>query len=260
MVRYYVRRYLHGLRVRSLWLLLILLPPLAYLALTALRPDRFTVRQDIAISRDAPIALSTSPVDFAKMSDFLAQPAEFFSDRFAVRELYGQLYPGTTLDLASAHFAPLINAVEKRMLLTSPSDKLVRVVYAGGDPTMGAKLVEFYAKRLIKKSEDGARRSKAQVAKGQPQQSPAPIAEAQLKGGVQTEAHRALWRRARLPAVIKLAVASAILILLLIGALEWADTSFKSVRQVARYLDVPVLGAVPNLAKVSKTLSGVPRG
>jgi hypothetical protein len=260
MVRYYVRRYLHGLKARSPWLLLILLPPLTYLIFAALRADRFVVKQDVGISRDAPIALSTSPVDFAKMSDFLAQPAEFFSDRFAVRELYGQLYPGTILDQTSPQFGPLLSAVERHMLMISPSDKLVRIMYRGADPALGAKLVEFYAKRLIKKSEDGLKRSKAQLAKGPPALGQEASVTAQLRGGPGKEAQRALWRRGRLPTLLKLTIVSVLVVLVLIGALEWADASFKSVRQVARYLNVPVLGALPDLNRVSKTLSASPRG
>ena len=41
----------------------------------------------------------------------------------------------------------------------------------------------------------------------------------------------------------------------LLWALEWMDPSFKSERQIARYLDVPVLGSMPDLNKITNSMT-----
>jgi capsular polysaccharide biosynthesis protein len=44
-------------------------------------------------------------------------------------------------------------------------------------------------------------------------------------------------------------------VLLWIGILELLDTSFKSERQIARILRLPVLGTVPNVFRLSEEIS-----
>jgi capsular polysaccharide biosynthesis protein len=39
---------------------------------------------------------------------------------------------------------------------------------------------------------------------------------------------------------------------------EWSDPSFKSERQVAQYLELPILGSLPDLNKVSAALDSKP--
>jgi len=43
-------------------------------------------------------------------------------------------------------------------------------------------------------------------------------------------------------------------ILILIGVMEWNDNSFKSERQIGRYLNMPVLGSIPDLNRMSKLM------
>jgi capsular polysaccharide biosynthesis protein len=51
------------------------------------------------------------------------------------------------------------------------------------------------------------------------------------------------------------AVVSLIIILIIIGLMEWADPAFKSERQVARYLDLSIIGSLPDLQKISRALA-----
>lgn len=254
-----------SIRTRGLWLLLVIVPPLFYLGIAYSRIDRYTVRQDMEISLDAPMTVATSPVDFVRMSDLVARPNELFMDRLALRELYGRVYPGASIDLSGPQYEALLKTVESSMSLTALSRKGVRIAYHAKDPRTGETLVEFFSSRLIKRAEEGLRRShlaasrtmkKAEEPGGTGSQGTDP--PARLRGTMVTEEHRAIWRPERLWPLVQIAVISLVAILLLMGILEWADTSFKSERQVARYLGAPVLGSLPNLRKVSKTL-GVSR-
>jgi len=42
--------------------------------------------------------------------------------------------------------------------------------------------------------------------------------------------------------------------MMILGMLEWADPSFKSERQVARYLGLPIIGSLPDLNKICAAL------
>lgn len=266
-MRFLIKRYMSSLRTRGLWLLLAMVPPLLYLGLAYSRIDRYTVRQDVQISLDAPMTVATSPVDFVRMSDLVAKPNDLFMDRLALRELYGRIYPGASIDLSAPQYEALLKAVEASMSLAALPETGVRIAYHQKDPKTGETLVEFFSTRLIRRAEEGLRRSilaalgtmkKADEPGGSGPQGPDP--PARLRGTMVTEAHRAIWRPERLSPLVQIAVISLVAILLLLGILEWADTSFKSERQVARYLGAPVLGSLPNLRKVSKTLGSWRRG
>jgi|YNPNPStandDraft_1061719.scaffolds.fasta_scaffold00549_4 hypothetical protein len=256
-----IKRYMSSIRTRGLWLLLAIVPPLLYLGLAYSRIDRYTVRQDVGISMDAPMTVATSPVDFVRMSDLLAKPTELFMDRLALRELYGRVHPGASIDLSGPQYEALLRAVDASMSLTALPKAGVRIAYHGENPETGGTLVEFFSSRLIKRAEEGVRRSHLAASRtmkkaGEPggAGSQGPDAPARLMGTMVTEAHRAMWRPERLSPLVQIAIISLVAVLVLLGILEWADTSFKSERQVARYLGAPVLGSLPNLRKVSKTL------
>ncbi len=256
-----IKRYMSSLRTRGLWLLLVMVPPMIYLGVAYCRIDRYTVRQDLEISLDAPMSVATSPVDFVRMSDLVAKPNELFMDRLALRELYGRLYPGASIELSGPQYETLLKAVESSMSLSALSKNAVRIAYHADDPKTGETLVDFFSSRLMKRAEEGLRRSHLAASRsGKGAEGPGGSGwqglgpPARLRGTMVTEAHRAIWRPERLSPLVQIAVTSLVAILVLLGILEWADTSFKSERQVARYLGAPVLGSLPNLRKVSKTL------
>jgi len=43
-----------------------------------------------------------------------------------------------------------------------------------------------------------------------------------------------------------------------LAVLEWFDPSFKSERQIAQYLELPILGSIPDLNKISAALHSKP--
>jgi len=62
------------------------------------------------------------------------------------------------------------------------------------------------------------------------------------------------WSSERLPRALLIGVLSLLAVLLLIGVLELSDPAFKSERQVARYLDLPVLGSMPDADRLTHRL------
>lgn len=243
-----VKRYLYGALGRRLWLLLIFLTLLAYLALSAIRSDRFSVKQNISIAKGTPVAFvgfGVTPVGLIPMGDIAARPDDFFQNKFTVRKLYSELHSGPTMYGLDGQVNSLKNTIKNVMSLTMPDENVVTITYYGRDQNMGKTLVGYYSKRLVQKAREGLDRSRLRNSKPQ---------LPKLKGGRQVEEHRALWRSERLLPLVVIFIISLIAVMALLAVLEWADLSFKSERQVARYLGLPILGSLPDLSKVSAVL------
>ncbi len=54
--------------------------------------------------------------------------------------------------------------------------------------------------------------------------------------------------------MVQLVILSCIGVFILLGVMEWTDSSFKSERQIGRYLNYPILGSVPDLTRVSNMM------
>lgn len=240
-----MKRYLHGVSKRRLLLLLILVPPFVFLALSAIRSDRFSIKQDISISKDSPVALASGPLGLERMEQIASHPDDFFQNNFAVRKLYTNLYAGTAVYRADRQFRFLLDTIKDGMSLSIPSENIVRITYHGKDQKIGQTLVGYYSQRLVLKAKEGLARRERQDFNG---------TVPKLMGGVELEMHTALWRTERLLPFVIICIISLIVVLILLGLLEWSDQSLKTERQVARYLELPIIGSLPDLNKISATL------
>ena len=268
-MRYYIRRYSHGMwRIRQ-WLPLVLLPPVVYLLVASVAPDRFSVIQKISVQNTAPIALSRTPVDTLPMAEMISRPAELFLDDFAILDLANavQAVPGLKKETASRNMRGMI---ESSMTLKSVDDASVLLGYYGRDVALGKVLVKFYTQRLVSRSKDGLVRSNRNLARAgamepggasQAQTARPASVEAAMsqgpaapEGEVRIEEHRAFWRPERLMPMLGILAGALVLWFILAGIVEMADPSFNSERQISRYLDLPVIGAMPDLVPLIQRL------
>ncbi|MBN2514859.1 MAG: hypothetical protein JXC33_02375 [Deltaproteobacteria bacterium] len=240
-----IKRYGHGLSTRRNWLLLILLPPLLYLLFGAMHYDRFSVNQSISISKDTPFAHAATGAGITKVENIISNPDIFFLNNYAVRQLYTTLYAGTAVYRADRQFRTLLDTVRSTMTLTAPTGNLVKINYSGPDERMGRILVGYFSQRLMSKSREGIARSRVKL---QANEMPA------MTGAMNVEKYRAFWRADRTVPFVLTAFFSVLAILVLIGVLEWSDPSFKSERQVAQYVDLPIIGSLPNLNRIYAVL------
>ena len=244
-MNFQMKRYIYGVSKRRLLLLLILVPPFVFLALSAIRSDRFSIKQDISISKDSPVALASGPIGLERMEQITSHPDDFFQNNFAVRKLYTNLYAGTAVYRADRQFRILLDAIKDGMSLTMPSANIVRITYHGKDQKIGQALVGYYSQRLVLKAKEGLARSEHMESK-----SLVP----KLMGGMEVEEHHALWRIERLLPFVMICIVSLMGVLVLLGVLEWSDQSLKTERQVARHLELPIIGSLPDLNKISAAL------
>ncbi len=79
---FFIKRYILRISSHSLWLLLILIGPVAYLTVSTMT-DRFSVSQDITLSEDSFVVVPASSPGKPKMKQFheiVSNPDSFFQD------------------------------------------------------------------------------------------------------------------------------------------------------------------------------------
>ena len=259
MLSFFLKRYLYKISSQRGLFLLALIPALIYCAAAALHMDRFTIYQQIKIEPATPLAVSNSPSDFTSIAWFLTHPDELFLDVYTLQTLSREMQRELPQESGITTEAQLTQSIKNAMSMSYKKD-ILSISYSGINQGMGEFLAAFYAKKIMKKAEDGVKRQEmllARQAQQEGQVTPVPKLPpySALKGELAVESERALWRSQRLPLTLLLLAAGLAAVLVWIGILEVLDTSFKSERQIARMLSLPVLGTVPNMHRISKIMS-----
>lgn len=239
-----LKRYLYGISKRRFLFFLVLALPCLYLFMSTFNADRFTITQNILIKESAPVALTSRPTGFMALKDIILEPDVFFQNGFAVKTLLNDIFVKSSLNLPDEQ-ALTIEIKENMSMAMSGTDTL-QMKYYGKDLETGKVLVNYYAQRLIAGSNEGLTRSNMTLI----DESLLP----DLSEGIYIIEHRALWRSDRFAPFVQIMIVSLLGVLVLFWILEWSDSSFKSERQLGRYLNIPVLGSVPDIGSISNMI------
>ena len=238
------KRFFYAISRRRFWLLLIFFPPIFYIVVSAGSADRISIQQKISVSKG--LVLATGPARLEGIKAIVSRPDDFFLNNFAVRKLYTELNPGTAVYRAGLQFRNLLNTIKDNMSIKMPTENMAIITFYGKDKEIGQTLVNYYSRRFIQKVKEGLTRS--------------PHKESNVKlpvlvGKLEINAYRSLWRSERLVPLMLIGFISLSLILIILVICEWLDPSFKSERQVAQYLELSILGSLPDLKKVTVALN-----
>lgn len=246
---FYLKRFLRAFRIHKIWVLLVLPSLVLYLIYAAVTDVDVVVSQQFSsYSSETPMAAGDSPVAVLRLGDLVTDPELLFFDGFALSRL--QKNP----DLLAAYGGQPDEAALRRILhsdLTlapSQTPEGLRLSYEGKDEAMGRALVDFYSERLLGGIDAGLKRA---------QRTGAAIAAVRLQPAADlvVDVRRTLWSPERLVPTIGVAILAFLGVVVLIAVLELSDPSFKSERQMARYLGVPVLGVIPDAEPLAKRLA-----
>jgi hypothetical protein len=239
-----IKRFIYAISRRKLWLLLILLPPIFYILVSAGASDRLSIQQKVSVSKDLVLASGQGRLEGIK--DIVSHSDEFFLNNFAVRKLYAELYPGTAVYRSGLQFRNLLEIIKDNMSIKMPTENMAMIIFYGKDKEIGQTLVNYYSQRFIQKVKEGLARSPHKESN-----TKLPV----LLGNLEIKAYRSLWRSERLVPLLLITFISLCVILVILVIWEWSDPSLKSERQIAQYLELPILGSLPDLNKVTAALN-----
>lgn len=240
---FYLQRIAKALRARLHWWWLVPAALLIYLIYAAAVDVRIELSQRLDYSsRELPVAASNSPTGRFSLGQLIDHPELLFLDEFALLQLDQKLSSMKGLVDASGQ-RPLPSLITETMMLDERGDTSLVIRYQGRDPLLGDIFVAFYTDRLIRKASEGMLRERTT------DDSAAHFLR--LAGEIQRSEQRAWWRSDRLPTALLLALISALGVLLATILRELTDPAFKSERQMARYLELPVLGTMPDVHRLA---------
>lgn len=244
---FYLKRYVAALQLRRKWMLLAFVPLVMYLIFAALRDDSFIVTQDFAYTGGVVVSASNHPIGTLTLDALLSDQDLLFLDDFALSQLQRRLEllkEGSEIPAENE----LRRLVHTTLSLTRESDSIIRLNYHGQNAELGSALIAFYTERLLKRVDEG--RARAQLA------AHSDSLTFKTSGAMIVNGKRALWNPDRLLPASAVLFLSLLGVMLLIGLFELLDPSFKSERQIARYLGLPVLGAMPDAEPLVRNLKG----
>lgn len=253
-MRFYFKWFLYGLRRRPALLLAAFIPLLVFLLVTGLSCDRFGVSLELPLAGATPLAVRSSPVAVVSVADFAAEGSRFFTEELtpgAWRRLSVRCPAAGRYDIeARRQWVELINSLR---LTYDDAGGRVTIGYEGPDLELGRALTAFSAERLLARARAGRQRRERYPGAGGEHHADSALQEIVI-GKAKIKRYRAWWRAERLPAAAASLVLPLVLILVLSGYLEFTHPAFKSGRQAARYLDLPILGTLPDLDALSTLL------
>jgi len=249
---FFLKCYFARLSTNRIWLLLILLGPLIYL-IVSLLIDSVSVRQEISLSKDSFLVASMvrpGKPRMMRLDEIISRPDIFFQDSIALVELYSELYPGRKVDRKDSLFISLKETIKRDIIIKSPDKEFVTISYHGNDAKLGQTMVQYYSSCLVAKAKKG-RENAVNVPSVLPKWSE----DIELLSSMKVERKYTLWKPQRFFPVVWCSLGSMFVVLIFFLIVEATDSSFKSDRDVASYLNLPILGGLPELNNISDILN-----
>ncbi len=247
-----LRRYFYALTKYRHWLFIAFIPLAVYLLISGTKADRFTLSRSFNINPAYPVAVTTSPVDTISLQSLATTPDRFFTDRLAL--VNWKHFAETSPGLAKYDFKDkqTMLAAIAALKLTFDRKNDLTISYRGPDAGLGEQLVNYYTERLLSRLRAGYHRQSAGLA-GNKEFSPPRMLQLD-KTRFSKSADNSWWREDRTGAAAVAIIIPLFIALLIIGFKEFTDPSFKSGRQAARYLNLPILGFFPSLEPIINNL------
>ena len=256
---FHLRLLLHAISKNKGYFIIILLPPLAYLVFQAYIPYKYTLVQSLVTEEQAAFALGTNPLDIVRLQELKNDPGTLFTANLALMDLRNHLLireavhrPEWTSWMPS-HFNLFVQrSLHQSVSLQDKEGNRISLVYEGPDRELGQAIINFYAQRLIQGAKRARERSLVDVAVSRTQvpEGQGSFPGVAMDGPLQISATRLLYHPDRLGPTLWILCVSALVFLALVWLMEYARPKLYTPRQAARYLDIRVLGQLPDLNKL----------
>lgn len=247
-----LRRYFYALSQSWYWLVMALIPLAVYLLTTGMRADRYSLTRSLEVNSEYPVAVVTSPVDVTTIKGIITNPSQFFTDRLAL--VSWKRFAETDPGLATYNFKDkntMLAAIET-LSLKIDNKGIIHLGYFGPDEYLGTQLVDFYMNRLLSRMRAGFHRLDNHNPAAKKLVRPEKLQLDKTKK--EHTAHHSWWRAERTGPAVTIFLLPVVIAMAIIAIREFLDPAFKSGRQAARYLDMPILGFMPSLDPIISNL------
>lgn len=243
---FYLKRFSTALVTYKRWASIVPLALLIYLSYATVVDARFTINQAIEpYNPGIPLAVAHNPVQTIDFKSFINQPNLLFLEGFSLKQILKQIAViQDTFKFADEN--QLSRFINESMSLRLVEGDRLDITFEGHDPATGKFLVDYYSQRLLTRIDDGLVRSKGQSTFWGPRP--------EMKGEMILSTQRSLWDKERFVPLVLVLAASTLCTLILVAYFEFTNPAFKSEREMAQYLSIPVLGIVPNVDRIAKSL------
>ncbi|SCX95738.1 hypothetical protein [Desulfoluna spongiiphila] len=238
---FYIRRMLYRINRNHRYLSLVIALPLLFLMAMAYKPHTFAISLSFPSPADAPVTAPESPTEAMTLSDLTASPGQ------AARFIKGNFFPHLIIDyplgykaiVTQAQRTELYAEARENLTIGLSEEAQVIVTYTGKNRKTGERLVTYYGNTLFRRIQEGYKRLDLPA--------PPPM-ERTPEMTYTSRTVRRIWEPSRLiPALI--CFAGGLLLFVLAQAIvEALDPSYKSEKQIAEHLGVPILGSLPNIS------------
>ena len=255
---FHLRLFLHAIRKNTKFFVFVLVPPLAYLAFQAYVPYTYTLAQDFVTEEQTVFAFGPNPLDIVQLQEIKENPDLLFTDRLALMDLRNHLLveeavqrPEWTSWLPSQVNLFIQRSLHHNVSLQDKDGNRMSLVYDGPDRELGQAMLSFYTQRLLHGAQKAQERSLVDVAVSRTQAlGQGAFPGIAVDGPVQIAASRLLYHPDRLGPALWVLCISVLVFLALVWLMEHARPKLYTPRQTSRYLNVRVLGQLPDLNKL----------
>ena len=242
-----IKRYFNIILVKPRFLLVAAVIPILFYIYMLSNPVAYEITNTIEFSSENWLDLPGSMHPPLDRGGLLRDPDLLFLDASLLAELDHLITRNR--DNPERGLEDLTGFIMEDTSLVPSGENHVQVIYHGARQTTGTLIVLFYSRKLSAHScfkEDGAMVS----SDGKSGVSGIPY----LSNNLEVRKIYSFWNRDRLyPMAIMIAV-SFLIMMIIVAAVEWMDSSLKTEQQAGNYLNLPVLGTFPDFQEIGAVL------
>lgn len=255
---FHLRILKNGLKQNKFYLVLMLVPCALYLLIQAWLPQQYTLTREIRADEETMLSLGPNPLNMVSMAEVTGSPDILFTDSLALMELREHLLltPGVYRQewaswLPSSFSMFIKRTVHGSFALEHQGQGRFQMKYSGSDRKLGQALINFYSGRLVRGAAQAAERSLVMAVMDSPTVAGGlESGGLVMEGPIQVSTSRTLYAGDRtVPAAWILGI-SAVVVISLIWLAQYLRPRLYTPRQASRYLNVRILGSVPDLNKL----------
>jgi len=245
---------MYSMKSHKFLLLIIFLPVVFYLLISSLIPYSYTVQKTLQIPESTAVALPSHPTKYVDLQQAVQSNEIFFGD-YALSSLLDEIYISTDLKFSDPQLASLHKLLKNNVFFAMQGEKKLSISSTGPDLQVNRTIANFYLGFVLDLVKQGMAR--AQDSSIQDFQALKENILKSVQNNVQE--HKSILTSSRVAGLLIVFLLSLLIYTGVIAIVELSDSSFKSERQAVQYLDMNLVGSIPNLKKIAQSWGSLDR-